>query len=31
LVQEKAKHSVSTLGLDALLYLLGIADRDIDA
>ena len=29
LVRENAKHSISTLGLDGILYLLGYHDRDI--
>lgn len=29
LVRENARHSISTLGLDAILYLLGYRDRDI--
>jgi len=29
LVRENAKHAISTLGLDGLLYLLGYHDRDI--
>ena len=29
LVQESAKQSISTLGLDGVLYLLGYRDRDI--
>ena len=28
LVRENAGHSISTLGLDSLLYLMGIRDRD---
>src|SRR5947209_3728991 len=30
LVRQSANHSVSHLGLDALLYLLGVRDRDLD-
>ena len=30
LVRENAKHSLSTLGLDGILYLLGISDRHTD-
>lgn len=29
LVKEKAQHSIATLGLDAILYLLGIRDREL--
>jgi phosphoserine phosphatase len=29
LVRENARHSISTLGLDGILYLLGYRDRDI--
>lgn len=29
IVRESAKHQVSTLGLDAVLYLLGVRDRDL--
>jgi phosphoserine phosphatase len=29
LVRERADHSISTLGLDGLLYLLGVRDRDL--
>jgi phosphoserine phosphatase len=29
LVQESAQQSISTLGLDGVLYLLGYRDRDI--
>lgn len=29
LVKEKAQHSIATLGLDAILYLLGMRDREI--
>ncbi|HEY1984542.1 MAG TPA: phosphoserine phosphatase SerB [Terracidiphilus sp.] len=29
LVQQKADHAISTLGLDGLLYLLGVRDRDL--
>ena len=28
LVRENAGHSISTLGLDSLLYLMGLRDRD---
>jgi phosphoserine phosphatase len=31
LVREKAQHSISRMGLDALLYLLGLRDRHTDA
>ena len=31
LVRQSASHSVSHLGLDALLYLVGVRDRDLDA
>ena len=31
LVRQSASHSVSHLGLDALLYLIGVRDRDLDA
>lgn len=31
LVKANAKQSISTLGLDGILYLLGVRDRDIDA
>jgi phosphoserine phosphatase len=31
LVRESASHSLSHLGLDALLYLIGVRDRDLDA
>jgi phosphoserine phosphatase len=31
LVRERADHSISTLGLDGLLYLLGVRDRDLQA
>ena len=30
-VRESADHSISTLGLDGLLYLLGVRDRDLEA
>ena len=30
IVKQKAGHSISTLGLDGILYLLGFRDRDID-
>eukprot|EP01123_Difflugia_compressa_P000819 TRINITY_DN10949_c0_g1_i1.p1 TRINITY_DN10949_c0_g1~~TRINITY_DN10949_c0_g1_i1.p1 ORF type:complete len:377 (+),score=68.31 TRINITY_DN10949_c0_g1_i1:41-1132(+) len=30
IVREKAKHAISSVGLDGLLYLLGISDRDIE-
>ena len=30
LVKQSANHSISTLGLDAILYLLGVRDRDVD-
>jgi len=29
-VREKAKHAISSVGLDGLLYLLGISDRDVE-
>lgn len=29
IVRESARHSISTLGLDGILYLLGLADRDV--
>lgn len=29
IVKEKAQHSIATLGLDAILYLLGIRDREL--
>jgi phosphoserine phosphatase len=29
LVRQKASHSISTLGLDGLLYLIGVRDRDL--
>jgi len=31
LVRQSASHSLSHLGLDALLYLIGVRDRDLDA
>lgn len=31
LVRQSASHSVSHLGLDALLYLIGVRDRDLDS
>ena len=31
LVRQSASHSVSHLGLDSLLYLIGVRDRDLDA
>ena len=31
LVRESAQHSISTLGLDGILYLLGVRDREIKA
>jgi phosphoserine phosphatase len=31
LVREKAQHSISRMGLDALLYLLGLRDRHTEA
>jgi len=31
LVRESARHSISTLGLDGILYLLGVRDREIKA
>jgi phosphoserine phosphatase len=30
LVRQSAKHSVSYLGLDSILYLIGVRDRDLD-
>jgi len=30
IVREKAKHAISSVGLDGLLYLLGISDRDVE-
>ncbi|MEM7100568.1 MAG: phosphoserine phosphatase SerB [Pseudomonadota bacterium] len=30
LVRETARHAISTFGLDAVLYLIGFSDRDID-
>ncbi|WP_114417502.1 phosphoserine phosphatase SerB [Marinospirillum perlucidum] len=30
LVRETARHALSTLGLDAILYLIGFSDRDLD-
>lgn len=30
LVRENARHALSTLGLDAILYLIGFSDRDLD-
>lgn len=30
LVRQNARHALSTLGLDAILYLIGFSDRDID-
>jgi phosphoserine phosphatase len=30
LVRETADHSVSFLGLDSLLYLIGVRDRDLE-
>ena len=29
IVKEQARHSIATLGLDAILYLLGVRDRDL--
>ena len=29
IVRESARHAISTLGLDAVLYLLGFRDQDI--
>jgi phosphoserine phosphatase len=29
LVRENARHSISTLGLDSILYLLGVRDREV--
>jgi len=31
LVKEQARHSIATVGLDGILYLLGMRDRDLDA
>lgn len=31
LVRERARHSISTLGLDGILYLLGVRDREVPA
>jgi len=31
LVRESARHSISTLGLDGILYLLGVRDREINS
>jgi phosphoserine phosphatase len=31
LVRASARHAISTLGLDALLYLIGMRDRDLRA
>jgi phosphoserine phosphatase len=31
LVRQSASHSLSHLGLDALLYLIGVRDRDLNA
>jgi phosphoserine phosphatase len=28
-VRENARHAISTLGLDSILYLLGVRDREI--
>lgn len=30
LVRQSANHAVSHLGLDSILYLLGVRDRDLD-
>lgn len=30
LVKQRADHAISTLGLDSILYLLGVRDRDVD-
>jgi phosphoserine phosphatase len=30
MVRSNAKHAVSHLGLDSLLYLIGVRDRDLD-
>ena len=30
LVKENARHAISTLGLDGILYLLGVRDREAD-
>jgi phosphoserine phosphatase len=30
LVRESARHSISSLGLDGILYLLGVRDREIN-
>jgi phosphoserine phosphatase len=29
LVKERARHSIATAGLDGILYLLGMRDRDL--
>ena len=29
LVKENARHAISTLGLDGILYLLGVRDREV--
>ena len=31
LVKEQARHAITTVGLDGILYLLGMRDRDLDA
>ncbi len=31
LVKEKARHSIATMGLDGILYLLGMRDQDVEA
>jgi len=28
-VRERARHAISTLGLDGILYLLGVRDREV--
>ncbi|HEX3009350.1 MAG TPA: phosphoserine phosphatase SerB, partial [Bacteroidales bacterium] len=30
IVKSNAKHSISTIGLDAILFLMGFRDRDIE-
>jgi len=30
IVRQTAKQAISTLGLDGILYLIGVRDRDID-
>jgi phosphoserine phosphatase len=31
MVRESARHAISTLGLDSILYLLGVRDRELGA